>query len=120
MSSSDRSKTASPSGVFSGSVRRKAGSSTGAGAGRGQLVRPAQFRSMIRGAGRIPAERTTTYDIRRVCADPADDPVEPLDTVEYDEQRFGTFNVLLHQEENRFRDTFSGVGGRSAKGRKGT
>ena len=89
--------------------------STAAGAEHGQLVRPAQFRSMIREAGRIPAERTTTYGIRRVFADPADDPVEPLDTVEYDEQRFGTFNVLLHQEENRFRDTFVGVGGRSGK-----
>ncbi len=86
--------------------------STAAGAEHGQLLRPAQFRSLIREAGRIPAERTTTYDIRRVFADPADDPVEPLDTVEYDEKRFGTFNVLLHQEENRFRDTFSGVGGR--------
>ncbi len=57
-------------------------------------------------------ERTTTYGVRRVFADPADDPVEPLDTVEYDEKRFGTFNVLLHQDENRFRDTFVGVGGK--------
>ncbi|MCH8025438.1 MAG: 5-amino-6-(D-ribitylamino)uracil--L-tyrosine 4-hydroxyphenyl transferase CofH [Chloroflexi bacterium] len=90
--------------------------STAAGAEHGQLVRPVQFRSLIREAGRIPAERTTTYGIRRVFADPADDPVEPLDTVEYDEKRFGTFNILLHQEENRFRDTFSGVGGRAGKG----
>ncbi|MCH7489026.1 MAG: 5-amino-6-(D-ribitylamino)uracil--L-tyrosine 4-hydroxyphenyl transferase CofH [Chloroflexi bacterium] len=89
--------------------------STAAGAEHGQLVRPAQFRSLIREAGRIPAERTTTYGIRRVFADPADDPVDPLDTVEYDEKRFGTFNILLHQEDNRFRDTFSGVGGRSGK-----
>ena len=89
--------------------------STAAGAEHGQLVRPAEFRSLIREAGRIPAERTTTYGIRRVFADPADDPVDPLDTVEYDEKRFGTFNILLHQEDNRFRDTFSGVGGRSGK-----
>jgi len=90
--------------------------STAAGAEHGQLMRPAQFRALIREAGRVPAERTTTYDIRRVFDDPANDPVDPLDTVEYDEQRFGTFNVLLHQENNRFRDSFAGVGGRSAKG----
>ena len=49
--------------------------STAAGAQHGQLVRPAQFRSLIREMGRIPAERTTTYAIRRVFWDPADDPV---------------------------------------------
>ena len=90
--------------------------STAAGAEHGQLVRPAEFRSLIREASRIPAERTTTYGIRRVFADPADDPVDPLDTVEYDEKRFGTFNILLHPEDNGFRDTFSGVGGRTKKG----
>ena len=87
--------------------------STAAGASHGQLVRPAQFRRLIREAGRTPAERSTTYDLRRVFADPADDPVEPLDTVEYDDERFGTFNILLHQDTNRFRDTFQGVGGGS-------
>ena len=89
--------------------------STAAGAQHGQLVRPAQFRSLIREMGRIPAERTTTYAIRRVFWDAAEDPVEPLDTVEYDERRFGTFDILLHQDENRFRDTFVGVGGKGKK-----
>ena len=37
--------------------------------------------------------------------------MEPLDTVEYDERRFGAYDVLLHQDEHRFRDTFVGVGG---------
>jgi FO synthase subunit 2 len=87
--------------------------STAAGAQHGQLVRPAQFRSLIREMGRVPAERTTTYEIRRVFSDPAQDPVEPLDTVEYDERRFGTYNVLLQSEDWRFKDTFVGVGGRS-------
>ncbi len=90
--------------------------STAAGAQHGQLVRPAQFRQLIREMGRVPAERTTTYELRRVFDDPAQDPVEPLDTVEYSEERFGTFDVLLHQDEHRFRDTFVGVGG---KGRSG-
>ena len=63
--------------------------------------------------GRTPAERTTTYAIRRVFLDPACDPVEPLDTVEYDERRFGTYDVLLQSDDWRFKDTFVGVGGRS-------
>ena len=56
--------------------------------------------------GRVPAERSTTYYIRRVFSYPAQDPVEPLDTVEYDERRFGTYNVLLQLEDWRFKDTF--------------
>jgi FO synthase subunit 2 len=90
--------------------------STAAGASHGQLVRPSQFRAMIREMGRVPAERTTTYAIRRVFWDPADDPVEPLDAVAYDERRFGTYDVLLQLDDWRFKDTFVGVGGQSGKG----
>jgi FO synthase subunit 2 len=89
--------------------------STAAGASHGQLVRPAQFREIIREMGRTPAERTTGYALRRVFDYPANDPVEPLDTVEYDEKRFGTYNVLLQLEDWRFKDTFTPVGGQSAK-----
>ena len=89
--------------------------STAAGAQHGQLFRPSQFRALIREMGRVPAERTTTYAIRSVFRDPADDPIEPLDTVEYDERRFGTYKVLLKLDEHRFRDTFTGVGGQSGK-----
>ncbi|MCH8994958.1 MAG: 5-amino-6-(D-ribitylamino)uracil--L-tyrosine 4-hydroxyphenyl transferase CofH [Chloroflexi bacterium] len=89
--------------------------STSAGAQYGQLVRPVQFRQLIRDMGRVPAERTTGYELRRVYSDPAEDPVEPLDTVEYDERRFGSYDILIQQDEHRFRDTFVGVGGKSAK-----
>src|SRR5579883_2083260 len=40
--------------------------STAAGAGHGQLVRPAELRHIARDLGRVPAERTTLYSIRRV------------------------------------------------------
>ncbi|GIS95597.1 MAG: hypothetical protein CM1200mP22_28340 [Dehalococcoidia bacterium] len=43
--------------------------STAAGAQHGQLMRPSEFRQMIRDAGRIPAERYTTYKTRRVFSD---------------------------------------------------
>jgi FO synthase subunit 2 len=89
--------------------------STAAGASHGQLVRPSQFRQIIREMGRVPAERTTGYALRRMFDDPANDPVDPLDEVDYDERRFGTYNVLLQLEDWRFRDTFVGVGGRSEK-----
>jgi FO synthase subunit 2 len=87
--------------------------STAAGASHGQLVRPAQFRSLIREMGRVPAERTTSYAVRRVFGDPANDPVEPLDEVEYDDTRFGTYKVLVGLEDWRFKDSFAGVGGRT-------
>ncbi len=89
--------------------------STAAGASHGQLVRPAQFREIIREVGRTPAERTTGYALRHVFDDPANDPVDALDTVEYDEKRFGTYNVLLQLEDWRFKDTFTPVGGQSKK-----
>jgi FO synthase subunit 2 len=90
--------------------------STAAGAQHGQLVRPSQFRALIREQGRVPAERTTTYELRRVFGDPAQDPIEPLDTIEYDAKRFGTYDVLLHLDEWRFKDDFVGVGGRAPTG----
>src|ERR671938_1459062 len=40
--------------------------STSAGASFGQLVPPAELRRIIRDAGRLPAERTSTYALRRV------------------------------------------------------
>ena len=40
--------------------------STAAGAGYGQLMKPSEFRSLIRQMSRIPAERSTTYQKVRV------------------------------------------------------
>ena len=76
--------------------------STAAGAQYGQLVRPRQFRDLIRDAGRVPAERYTTYGIRRVFDD-GDDPVEPLDMVGDDaEERFGSYQRLIEMDGFRF------------------
>ncbi len=54
--------------------------STSAGAQHGQLMRPGEFRSMIRQAGRIPAERYTDYRIKRLFND-NDQEIDPLDLV---------------------------------------
>ena len=46
--------------------------SKAAGANFGEYVSPEEFQAMIRLIGRIPAERTTTYKIRRTFDDVSD------------------------------------------------
>ena len=76
--------------------------STSAGAQYGQLVKPGQFRQIIRDAGRVPAERHTTYRIRRIFNDD-DDPMDPLDLVGDDpEERFGSYQRLIDMDTYRF------------------
>ena len=58
-------------------------------------------------AGRTPAERTTTYAIRRVFADRSDDPLEPLDEAAAHPERFGSYFELIQMEQFRFRDTYT-------------
>jgi len=82
--------------------------STAAGAGYGQIVRPAEFRRLIRDAGRIPAERTTTYGIRRLF-DGSDEPVDPLDLLGADvEERFGSYHRLIKIDRFRYRHPRAG------------
>ena len=76
--------------------------STSAGAMHGQLMRPAEFRGMIREAGRTPAERYTTYGLRRIFGD-ADDVLDPLDLVgDNVEEIFGSYNKLVQMDSYRF------------------
>ena len=76
--------------------------STSAGAQHGQLMRPAEFRQMIRQAGRIPVERYTTYGPRRVFDD-ADEVLDPLDLVgENVEEIFGSYRKLVEMDSFRF------------------
>ena len=76
--------------------------STAAGAQHGQLMRPAEFRGMIRQAGRIPAERYTTYGTKRVFND-ADEELDPLDVVgDNVEDIFGSYQRLVKLDTYRF------------------
>ena len=76
--------------------------STAAGAQHGQLMRPSEFRQMIRQAGRIPAERYTTYKTRRVFSD-TDQELDPLDLVgDNVEDVFGSYNRLVKLDTYRF------------------
>ena len=76
--------------------------STAAGAQHGQLMRPFEFRQMIRQAGRIPAERYTSYKTRRVFSD-TDQELDPLDLVgDNVEEVFGSYDRLVKLDTYRF------------------
>jgi FO synthase subunit 2 len=79
--------------------------STAAGAGYGQLMKPSQFRSLIREMGRIPAERSTTYQKVRVF-ESEEHSRDLLDEVNDPSQRFGSYQNLIHLKEYRFRDFY--------------
>ena len=76
--------------------------STAAGAQHGQLMRPSEFREIIRQAGKIPAERYTTYQTKRIFNDD-DRELDPLDFVgENVEEVFGSYKRLVKLETFRF------------------
>ncbi|PZC47305.1 MAG: FO synthase subunit 2 [Chloroflexi bacterium] len=74
--------------------------STSAGAAHGQLVRPMELRQLVRGAGRIPAERNTKYEILKLF-DQGQDDLDPLDLVE-DASRFGSYFQLIGMDSFRY------------------
>src|SRR5579875_2792970 len=74
--------------------------STSAGATNGQLVRPRDFIRMARDVGRIPAERSTLYQILRVQRD--GEPIHPLDYAVAPDEVFGSYQKLLRMSEFRF------------------
>ena len=76
--------------------------STSAGASYGQLVPPAELRRLIRDAGRVPAQRSTTYELLRVYERENDAEDSPLDHVDNAEQRFGSYRLLAASGQFRF------------------
>ena len=81
--------------------------STSAGATYGQCMKPREMRRLIRDAGRIPAERTTTYGIRRQFGPEEDDHYDPLDLIEGEaEETFGSYARLSHSPDYKFRDRY--------------
>ena len=76
--------------------------STSAGAPYGQLVPPSELRRLVRDLGRVPAQRTTTYEILKQYADPRDDEPEPLDDVTDPEARFGSYRRLTASTQFRY------------------
>jgi hypothetical protein len=77
--------------------------STAAGAAHGQLATPAQLRRVARGAGRVPAERSTLYRVLRVLDREPGDAGDPLDRVDDADARFGSYRALVADPRVRFR-----------------
>ncbi len=78
--------------------------STSAGAGFGQLIPPKELRHLIRDAGRIPAERSTTYAIRRVFDGGGEESPDALDrAAAEDTRRFGSYHELVKMDKFRYR-----------------
>ncbi|MDE1765014.1 MAG: 5-amino-6-(D-ribitylamino)uracil--L-tyrosine 4-hydroxyphenyl transferase CofH [Thaumarchaeota archaeon] len=75
--------------------------STAAGAKYGQLIRPREIRRLVREIGRIPAQRTTRYDIIKTYD--SDEKEDMLDTVE-DAGRFGSYQELIKLDKYRFKN----------------
>jgi 7,8-didemethyl-8-hydroxy-5-deazariboflavin synthase CofH subunit len=73
--------------------------STSAGAQHGQFLHPRELRSWIRAAGRVPVQRSTTYQTLRVFEQ---EPSEPEPS--WDGDRFGSYATLIASPEFRFRD----------------
>jgi FO synthase subunit 2 len=75
--------------------------STSAGAQHGQILRPKEIRYLIREAGRIPAERNTSYDILRTFEK---EPQESeLDSIQ-DTARFGSYFELVKIDKYRYKN----------------
>ncbi|CDI05351.1 5-amino-6-(D-ribitylamino)uracil--L-tyrosine 4-hydroxyphenyl transferase CofH [Candidatus Nitrosotenuis uzonensis] len=75
--------------------------STSAGSQHGQLLRPREIRRIIREAGRIPAQRTTTYKIIKTYN--TDSESDELDRVD-DTNRFGSYFELVKIDKYRYKN----------------
>ena len=85
--------------------------STTAGAAYGQRLKPREMRHLIRDIGRVPAERGTTYEIRRQFGPEEDDHFDPLDSLDDEgEREFGSYDQLTHSPDFRFRDPRDAAG----------
>ena len=76
--------------------------STAAGSEYGQLLKPKEIRHLVRDIGRIPAERSTTYDILKTFdKEPAT--VESLDEIS-DTKKFGSYFELIKINKFRYKN----------------
>jgi FO synthase subunit 2 len=75
--------------------------STAAGAQHGQLMRPKELRQLIRSAGRMPVERSTTYKTLKVFADEKQDQESALDDA--DASKFGSYHQLIKLDKFRYK-----------------
>jgi FO synthase subunit 2 len=76
--------------------------STAAGAEHGHFMRPADLRNAARETGRMPVERTTTYQTLRVMEQEPERP-ERLDMAGISPEQFGSYHSLIASSEFRYK-----------------
>src|SRR5262249_11440406 len=79
--------------------------STAAGASHGQLMKPSQFRNLVREMGRIPAERSTTYQ-KILVFESKGNRVDLHEAVDNSRSRFGSYQNLIRMKDYRFKDFY--------------
>ena len=75
--------------------------STAAGSQHGQLMKPKEIRQLIRSAGRIPEQRSTTYKTLKVFSDEKEDQDSALDRA--DSTQFGSYHQLIKLDKFRYK-----------------
>ncbi len=75
--------------------------STAAGAAHGQLLKPKDIRQLIKQAGRIPAQRTTSYKIIKTFG--LEETHDPLDEIQNTSQ-FGSYHELIKLDGYRYKN----------------
>src|SRR3989475_11631091 len=76
--------------------------STAAGAQYGQLMKPKYLHSVIREAGRVPAQRTTLYSLINVFGLESRESESSLDKA--DPREFGSYHELIKLDKFRYRN----------------
>jgi FO synthase subunit 2 len=76
--------------------------STAAGAQYGQLMKPKYLHSIIREAGRVPAQRTTLYTLIKVFGPEPRESESSLDKA--DPNEFGSYHELIKLDKFRYRN----------------
>lgn len=75
--------------------------STSAGATHGQLMKPNELQNLIVNSGKIPAERYTTYQIKKFYDD--EESTGPLDKIDVNpEEIFGSYSQLTSEDKFKF------------------
>ena len=75
--------------------------STSAGSIHGQIMRPREIRTQIKGLGRIPAQRNTLYEILQINSGAEEDCQTELDHVNTED--FGSYRELIKLDKYRYK-----------------
>jgi 5-amino-6-(D-ribitylamino)uracil---L-tyrosine 4-hydroxyphenyl transferase len=74
--------------------------SNAAGSQHGQMVKPKDLRSIIRSSGRVPAQRSTSYQLLKVYSGETE---HESDLDKADPTQFGSYNELIKLDKFRYR-----------------